>query len=108
MAKFFALGLVAAALWFGCIGGDFPNRKVIKVLVLNFDPVIEAEGNKRLHEVFNWHDPKWLAKEYISDLAECSGGFARYQIVEWQDLDAFPVKVDGFRLRRRNIPALLA
>lgn len=96
MANFSLLGLAAAAFWFVSVGVNVPNQKVIKVLVLNFDPVIEAEGGKRLHEVFNWHDPKWLAKEYISDLAECSGGFARYQIVEWRDLDAFPVKVDGF------------
>ncbi|MGQ9463369.1 MAG: hypothetical protein ACUVTP_10985 [Candidatus Fervidibacter sp.] len=78
------------------IGKGNGGGKIVKVLVINFDPVIEAEGGKRLHEVLNWHDPKWLSKEYCSDLTECSGGFARYQIVKWCDLDAFPVKVDGF------------
>jgi hypothetical protein len=73
---------------------DEPLRP--KVLVLNFDPVIEAEGSKRLHEVCRFHDPRSLAEGYIADLTECSGGFVQYRIVEWRDVDAFPTKTDGF------------
>jgi hypothetical protein len=96
MKSVFLIGLVTTSLWLVSLRGEPSNRKPIKVLVLNFDPVIEAEGSKRLHEVFNWHDPRWLAEVYSADLRECSGGFVRYQIVEWRDLDVFPVKVDGF------------
>jgi len=90
------LGFAVTAFGLTSLFGSTPKQKVVKVLVLNFDPVIEAEGSKRLHEVFNWHDPRWLAKEYSADLTECSGGFVRYQIVEWRDLDEFPIKTDGF------------
>jgi hypothetical protein len=68
-----------------------------KVLVLNYDPVIEAEGRRRLHEVCGWNDPQVLTRGYINDLAECSGGYLRYQVVEWKDLNGWPRKKDSFR-----------
>ncbi|MCH8274742.1 MAG: hypothetical protein IH851_08125 [Armatimonadetes bacterium] len=68
----------------------------VKVLVLNFDPLIADEGGKRLHEVCEWNDPRELAKSYISDVLNGSGGFIRYKIVEWRDVNAYPVKADGF------------
>ncbi len=102
------------ALWLGSFFGtaknstaphaakDAPEQVTVKVLVLNFDPAIEAEGNKRLHEVCGWHNPRWLAEQYAADLTECSNGFARYKIVAWRDVDAFPVKVDGFAYDDEN------
>lgn len=77
--------------------GRSPQFVAPKVLVLNFDPIIKSEGNKRLHEVGKWNDPHYLAEAYAADLRECSGGFARFNIVEWKDIDAFPIKKDGFR-----------
>lgn len=78
---------------------DDGNRpKTFKVMVINFDPIIEHKGNKRLHAVY-WpsHDPRLLAQYYIDDLRECSHGWANYEIVEWVDADYFPIKVDGFQ-----------
>ena len=69
---------------------------VVNVQVLNFDPVVPQE-NKRLHAVCGWYDPKDLAKQYVEDVQNASQGFIRYQIVDWQDLDEFPIKKDGFR-----------
>jgi len=68
-----------------------------RVLVLNFDPVIEAEGGRRLNAVLGFNEPGRLADEYAADLVECSGGCVRYRVVEWLDLDEHPVKIDGFR-----------
>lgn len=68
----------------------------VKVLVLNFDPLIPQEGNRRLHEVGKWHSPRTLAREYAREVQEASGGLVRFEIVEWRDVDEFPVKVDGF------------
>jgi hypothetical protein len=68
-----------------------------KVLVLNFDPVVRSRGDKQLHQVCRWNDPRRLTELYIADLVECSTGYVRYQIAEWRDVDAFPVKADGFR-----------
>jgi hypothetical protein len=74
------------------VGSVAPN-----VLVLNFAPLIHARGDRPLHAALGWHDPVALTEGYIADLADCSGGYVRYQVTEWQDVDAFPVKRDGFR-----------
>ena len=71
------------------------NQLEIKVMVINYDPIIKAEG-KKLHEVCKWNDPKILADGYASDLKECSGGNVQFKVVEWIDVDAFPIKMDGF------------
>ena len=73
-----------------------------RVLVLNFNPTIHSEGDRRLHEVRRWNDPHALTDEFIGDLAECSGGYVRYRIAEWQDVDAYPAKKDGFRYTERS------
>src|SRR5205085_4989550 len=41
--------------------------------------------------------PHYLADAYAADLRECSAGFARFRIVQWIDVDGFPVKKDGFK-----------
>ena len=67
-----------------------------KVLVITFDPVIESENSKRLHQVCGWNDPAKLTSSYIADVKECSGGFVQYHVVEHLTVDAFPAKRDGF------------
>jgi hypothetical protein len=68
-----------------------------KVFVVNFEPRIASRGGQRLHAALNWHDPQRLSEGFVDDLAECSGGFLQYQIVDWRDVDDFPLKKDGFR-----------
>jgi len=72
------------------------------VLVINFDPIVQSRGSRALHQVRRWNDPRDLTQGYIADLAECSGGYVRYRVVEWQDVDAYPVKADGFRYTDRS------
>ena len=72
------------------------NPIEIKVLVLNFDPIIPFEGNKRLHVVCRYNNPRDLAKGYIDDLKEATNGLVNYKIVEWRDIDSFHTKIDGF------------
>ncbi len=69
----------------------------LKVLVLNYAPIFPSEGGKRLNQVCEWNDPHTLTDGCIADLAECSGNYVRYRVVEWQDIDAYPVQKDGFR-----------
>lgn len=76
-------------------GTDPP--KVFRVLVLNYDPVLESQGGVRLHEYAGWQDPRELADAYIRDVRAKSGGFVDQVIVEWQDRDEWPDKLDGFR-----------
>ena len=74
---------------------DRPIRP--KVLHLIYDPVVEAEGGKRLHEVCRWNDAEQLAAQYVADIKETSGGFVQYRGVETRVLDDYPRKKDGFR-----------
>lgn len=71
----------------------------VKVLVLNYDPLVPAaDGTKqRLHQAGHWNNPRQLAKGYAADLERASHGAIKFQIVAWEDLDAFPLKKDGFR-----------
>jgi len=68
-----------------------------KVLVIVYDPVIEAEGGRRLSDVCKWNDYAPLNRTYVEDVRETSGGFVQYDIVETLRVDDFPVKKDGFR-----------
>lgn len=83
-------------------GTDFapplsPAHVVVKTLVLNFDPIVEAQGGKRTHEVYGWTDPRVLAEGYAASVATASGGYVEHQIVDWADVDEYPAMTDGFR-----------
>ena|SRR5438105_1937365 len=93
------LGCAAALLTLGTSLSPPPAPKSVspRVLVINFDPTMKSEGNKPLHQVLGFNDPHVLIEGYRTDLKECSAGYLRYQITEWKDVDAFPVKKDGFR-----------
>jgi hypothetical protein len=68
-----------------------------RVVVLIFNPVIEAEGGRRLHQVLGWNDPDALTRQYIDDVRTASHGIVDYEVVERIELDKFPLKRDGFR-----------
>jgi hypothetical protein len=68
-----------------------------KVLVVTFNPVIEAEGGRRLNAVCGWNDPGALTRGYINDVRAASGGQVQYQVVESITVDAYPLKKDDFR-----------
>src|SRR5688572_28839255 len=92
--------LVVLLLIAACVSAQPAARQPtieVKVLVLNFDPVIPQEGGRRLHEVGKWHAPRELADGYIEDVERASGGLLDYRIVEWKDIDTFHTKIDGFR-----------
>jgi hypothetical protein len=68
-----------------------------KVLVVSFNPVIEAAGGRRLNAVCGWNNPAALTRGYINDIRAASGGLVQCQVVESVTVDAFPAKKDGFR-----------
>lgn len=67
----------------------------VRVLVLNFDPKL-PDGSKTVREELGYNEPKVLADQYTADVDEISGGYIKYKVVEWRDVDAFPTKKDGF------------
>jgi hypothetical protein len=77
----------------------------MNVLVLEFNPTIPAAvyspddataKPKKLSEVAGWKDPLPLAAGYMQDLCDASGGFIQYRIVEWDVVNEFQKKEDGF------------
>jgi len=80
---------------------DDPNEPaevtVSKVLVIVYDPVMDAVTGKKLSEQLGWSRTEDLATSFMADILQNSHGMARYQVVERFDVDEFPAKVDGFR-----------
>ena len=70
---------------------------VLKTLVIVYDPVVDASTGKKLSQYMRWNSVEELAKGYMSDILEVSGGLARHQIIQRIDVDDFPVKVNGYR-----------
>ncbi len=101
--RFLTAAVLAAALISTTQAGAVTRKSAaeakpfeVKVLALNFDPIIPSEGKKRLHEVCKWTDPHTLAEGYIADIRKSSHGLVNYKIVEWKDVDTFHTKIDGF------------
>src|SRR6059058_1249569 len=46
----------------------------VRVLVLNYDPLVPAEGHRRLSQVFGWNEPARLASECKAAMEYATGG----------------------------------
>jgi hypothetical protein len=79
-------------------GADEPLQvTVIKTLVIVYDPVVDPVTGRTLAEHLRWNRVDELARGYMSDVLEVSGGLARFQVVQRIDVDGTPVKVDGYQ-----------
>src|SRR5664279_5616421 len=78
---------------------DLPTPAPVnpKVLAIIHNPVIRAKGSRKAQIAYGWQDPDKLAQGYIDDLKQVSAGYLNYQVVERLEVNAFPVKKDGFR-----------
>jgi hypothetical protein len=74
-----------------------PESLSPRILLIVYNPIIQSEGGRTLIEVLGWNDVSTLVREYMADLRECSNGFLQYEIVQRMEVDALPVKADGFR-----------
>lgn len=73
-----------------------PQVTSLRTLVIVYDPVVDARSGKKLSEYMRWNRVENLAKGFMTDILQTSGGLARYQIVQRIDVDGFPAKVDGY------------
>jgi hypothetical protein len=74
-----------------------PLTTVLKTLIILYDPVVDKTTGKKLSEQMRWNKVEDLAKGFMSDILQASGGLARYQIVQRLDVDDFPAKTDGYK-----------
>ena len=79
------------------VAGPLPSSLHPRVLANIHNPVSKAAGGRKVKDAYRWQDPDVLAQGYISDLKQASHGLVHYEIVERIEVDAFPVKADGFR-----------
>jgi hypothetical protein len=68
----------------------------LRVAMVIHNPLLEAAGGRRLSERMGWSDPDELARQYIADMRQCSGGMARYSVAARYEVDGYPPKADGF------------
>ena len=73
-----------------------PEVTILKTLVIVYDPVVEPKSGKKLSEFMHWNRVEDLAKGFMTDILQTSGGLARYQIIQRIDVNGFPVKADGY------------
>src|SRR5436190_14657641 len=92
-----SLALAAAFLAPASAATPDPARITVNVLVLNYDPALPSQGGVHLRQHMKWNDPRPMTEHLARYITEASGGYAKYHIVEFIDLDAFPQKRDGFR-----------
>jgi len=67
-----------------------------RVLHIIHNPTFPAFRGIKMNAFFRWNDPDANAQGYIDDIHFASYGAVQYQIVERIEVDAFPVKQDGF------------
>jgi hypothetical protein len=76
--------------------GEYPQPMAIRTLVIVYEPTMDATKGIKLSRYMHWNNVEDLAKGYMSDVLEVSGGLVRHQLVQRIDVDEFPSKVDGF------------
>lgn len=74
-----------------------PQQTILRTLVIVYEPSMDAFTGQKLSQYMHWNKVEELAKGYMSDVLQSSGGLVRYQIIQRIDVDDFPAKVDGFR-----------
>ncbi len=68
-----------------------------RLLMINFDPVLESQGDARLHSWGGWNSPSYLTFFYLNDFEEASHGLVQGRLTRWINADVYPLKSDGFR-----------
>src|SRR6266516_6728086 len=73
-----------------------PQQTILRTLVIVYEPTIDIATGTKLSTYMHWNSVEELARGYMSDVLQASGGLVRYQITQRIDVDGFPAKVDGF------------
>ena len=68
-----------------------------KVLLLIYNPIMDAATGEKLAQTMNWGNPDDLANGFIGDILMVSNGLVRYQIAQRIEVDEFPLLADGYK-----------
>ncbi len=80
-----------------------------KVLVIDFNPLLESQGGKRLREYKGWGDPIALENQYINDIKTTSHSILNYKIAQRiANIDAYPEKSNGYIYSDESYLALVS
>ena len=74
----------------------------LRVLVVTYNPTVDASSGTRLASHMGWFDPHQLVAAYAEDVAACSHGNLTYEIVAHETIDGFPAHRDGHRYTLRE------
>ena len=80
---------------------------MVRVLVLDFDPIIPDSGGRPARLAFGWNDPRALAEAYAREVREASGRTVEFHVAAWRTVPAFPPKRGGFRYTAKTYAACL-
>jgi hypothetical protein len=56
------------------------DKRVLNLLVVNYDPVLTNHGSARLSRHSKWNNPRPMTTNLIRYIRESSGGFADYRV----------------------------
>ena len=74
--------------------GQTPAVVTVRVKVLVFNP--KLQDGRTLIETLHFNDPEQLCQGLIADLKQVSSGILNFEIVERQNINELPKKIDGF------------
>jgi hypothetical protein len=73
------------------------GRKLAKVIVLVYNPLLPKHDNKTLVEHFGWHDPVEYSHILADVVRQASWGYINYEIVDVIEVNGYPRRLDGTR-----------
>jgi hypothetical protein len=73
------------------------GRKLAKVIVLIYNPILKKHGNVRLTDYYKLNDPIEYSNILVDVIRQASWGYINYQIVDTIVVDGFPTRLDGTR-----------
>ena len=92
----------------GCAAAPAVTPITRKYMSLIYNPIIESQGGARLITLQGWNNPDTLATQFVADVATGSNNLATYVAGPRVELDAYPVKEDGFQYTDASFMACLA
>lgn len=67
-----------------------PGRHVMKIAVLNYEPIMENRGNQPYWQACGWTDPRAITDMITEGIKEATDGALMMEVVHWTNVDMYP------------------